>query len=200
MEIRWKRIAGVIAGLLAASVVWAQAPGGAPGGRPGKRGGRPGGPGGRMGGFAGMMMLQQFDKNGDLQVDADELRTGLEKIGQQAAEAYSKLLALFDENKNGKLDPQETKKVQDFLRVINMSRWLDSNHDMQISDDELEQAWNRLAEAAQRRNEFLLRRYDKNQDGQLSPDEVAEAKKEMQRRFQQFRRGGGRPPRAAGNR
>ena len=146
-----------------------------------------------------MGMLGQFDKNNDMQIEENELRSGLEQLGQKAAKAYALLLAMFDANKNGKIDPAEGRKIQEFIQIIQMTRPLDTNHDWKISDQELSAAWDKLAAMAQRRNDFILKRFDKNHDGKLDPAELAAAKKQMDRWRRWGRRGGRRAPRPGNN-
>jgi len=172
--------------VLAAGMIFAKAP---RGGRPPQPGGRPR-PGNlaRGGMMAYMRLMGQFDKNQDMQIQEDELRSGLEDLGQKAAGAYAMLLSVFDANKNGKIDPDEGRKVQEFIQIIQITRPLDTIHDWKISEDELSAAWDKLAEMAQRRNELLLKRFDKDHDGKLSAEEVAAAKERMER----WRKGGRR--------
>ena len=170
--------------LMSAGLVTAQQP------QHGKGGPRMmGPPKGAPGGMRGMMFLMRFDKNQDLQIQEDELRAGLEKVAADYAKVHGILLQVFDENKNGKIDGAETKKIQDFLRVIMSSRMLDTDHDWQISEDELGRAWDKLAEQCQRYNEAMLKRNDKDQDGKLSAEEIKAAREQMKNRWQ---RGGQR--------
>ncbi len=197
MRTPWKAMIVGMLCILSAGIVMAQQP--PQGGRRGPGGGprmmRPPKGGG---GMRGMMFLQRFDKNHDLQIQEDELRTGLEEAAADLAKVHGVLLQVFDENKNGKLDPQESKKVGEFLMVIMRSRMLDTNHDWQISEDELGQAWDRLAEQCQRYNDFALKRFDKNQDGKLSEEEINAAREQMRKRrggHPGGRKGGPRPQR-----
>ncbi|NOY81158.1 MAG: hypothetical protein GXP31_09150 [Kiritimatiellaeota bacterium] len=188
MRTPWKAMMVGMLCILSVGIATAQQPqqGGRkrPGGGPGMM--RPPMKGGAM---RGMMFLQRFDTNHDFQIQEEELRTGLEKAAADLAKVHGILLQIFDENKNGTLDPKENKKVGEFLMVIMSSRMLDTNHDWQISEDELGQAWDKLAEQCQRYNDFVLKRFDKDQDGKLSEEEIKAAREHMRRR----RPGGGRP-------
>lgn len=187
----WKAMGVGMVFCLSAGLLMAQQPQGGQRGGPRKMG--PPNGGGR--GMRGMMFLMRFDKNHDFQVQEDELRAGLEKMAADCAKAHGILLQVFDENKNGKIDPAENQKIQEFMRVVMSSRMLDTNHDYQISEDELGQGWDKLAEQCQRLNDAMLKRGDKNQDGKLSAEEVTAMREEMKKRWQGRGRRGGRPGR-----
>ncbi len=145
--------------------------------------------------------LRQFDANGDVQVDEKELNAGLDKIKARADEAYASLIKAYDANADGKLTGEEQQKVREFIGALMSLQQYDRNRDWQLDDEELKQAFDQLAEAAQRMNDGITERFDKDGDGKLSPEETKAAKEALQAPWQQGqRREGGGGPRPGGDR
>jgi len=190
-----KRILIAMAVVWVTGVVWAQqgnADRPAPAAQRQQAGGRggPGGGGGRMGAFR---QLQQFDTNGDILVDEKELNEGLDKIKTQADEAYAIILKVFDANGDKSIADDEGKKLREFIGALMAMQQLDRNRDWQLDENEMGEAFDQFADAAQRLRDGVLQRFDKDGDGTLSPEETTAAKAGMQRQQGPQRGGGGRP-------
>lgn len=177
------------------------------GGRPGAGGGdrQPGAGfrGGPMQGPGAMVSgadaIRRFDANGNLLIEEEELRTGLNQIKAKMDGARAILLKAFDANGNQKLDGDELQKVQDFIWAIMGGRPYDRNNDWELSEAELGEAWDQLSERSQHLNDGMMQRFDKNQDGKLDEVEVAAAKESFRAMMEQgWRRPEGGAPQQGG--
>jgi len=139
--------------------------------------------------------LRQFDANGDILIDEKELNAGLDKVKTRADDAYAILLKVFDANGDKKISGEEDQKVRELAAAMMAIQQYDRNRDWQVDEKEMKEAFDQLAEAAQRMNDGMLQRFDKDGDGKLSAEETTAAKTEMQPPWQQGgpRRDGGGP-------
>lgn len=152
----------------------------------------------RGGGMMGMMggMLRRYDTNENMLVEETEIDAALKELKERADVAYALLLNGIDADGDGKLGTEEVEAVQELMRTLGSLRQSDENKDLKLDDAEIAKARERLLEMTKRYNEAVLGRVDTNKDGQLSAEEVAEAKKQMEARRQEWEkqrqeRGGG---------
>lgn len=139
-------------------VAIAQSPGGGPGGSGGPGAGGPGASG------PGVMMLQQFDTNGDGKISKEEFDAG-----------YAKMFVSIDTNKDGVISPEELAQFPQVMQVLRTQQAfaaMDKNNDGIISKEEFIQfSQARAAERSQQK----FARIDTNNDGNISREEFANA-------------------------
>lgn len=139
-------------------------------------------------GAGGVALVRQYDKNGDFQVEEEELRQSLAKAEGQFQKVHAVLLDVFDTNKNKQLDPDETGKLRAFMYALDTMRQYDQNRDWKVDDEEMEQAWGRLADMCQQYNETMSLRYDQDKDGTLSAEEIEVGKKKLKALSERWQR------------
>lgn len=143
------------------------------------------------GGPGGMMALQQYDSNGDMIVSEDELAEALQALQRRLGKLRPFLLEEFDGNKDGRLDDDESRKVQGFFASMGGVPRHDTDHDWELSEEEADAAWGTLSESCLQFNEMIINRFDADGDGALSDAEAGTARKQMEERRAAF--GGGGP-------
>ena len=153
---------------------------------------RGGGRGGMMrGGLGAMMALRQYDSNGDMTISEDELAEGLEALQRRLGKLRPFLLEEFDGNKDGQLDEDESRRVREFSASMAGVPRHDADHNWELSEEEVDAAWNVLSESCLQYNEMITNRFDTDGDGALSEAEAGNARKQMEERRAAFRGGGG---------
>ena len=110
------------------------------------------------------------------------LEKGFLGLLEQSRASYGTLLKLFDEDKDGALSEKESQAVREFALGLAGTLLYDANGDWALDDSETDVAWEELGEAYQRHNEGVLRRFDKNRDGELSTEEAEAGRKQLERR------------------
>lgn len=197
MKARW--ILGLVTMVLSAGMVLAQPGGqggqGGEGGRDGQRRGGPGGMRGGPGGMRGGMMMGGMrggpfggmDKNDNMLIEEEELAEALTLMQERLNKLKPFVMEEFDVDKDGKLSEEEDRECQGFFRSLGMVGRFDADKDWNVSEAELDEAWQQLAEGCQRYNDMLLERLDKNQDGAISEAERDEARKAWEERMAQWR-------------
>ncbi len=132
--------------------------------------------------------VNTMDTDGNMTIEEGELEQGFLKVLDAHEQRYSKLLALFDEDKDGALNEAESQAARKcLLGLAGMLRY-DRNRDWKVDEAESEQAWEGVSGACERQNEGTLKRFDKNKDGKLDDDETESAKATL-REWKQKREG-----------
>lgn len=132
--------------------------------------------GGRGGAVA---QMRQFDKDGNLYVAEEEFRETFDASLNALREAYTKLLSLFDADGDQKLNQQEMRTARSFLWTLMGAQRFDADRDFTVTDEEENQAWERLMNGAREYNQFMVDRFDKDGDGKLSPEESDAGRKAL---------------------
>jgi len=134
-------------------------------------------------------VVQAFDTDKNIIIGEDELEKGFLGLLEQAEESHAKLLTLFDEDKDGSLGKKEQKAAREFFFHLASTLLCDANRDWKVGEKESEKAWDRLSDQYERHNETMVKKFDRNRDGELDPDET----KNAQRAMQQGRKKRGQP-------
>ena len=124
-------------------------------------------------------LIQNLDADKNSTVEEAELEKGFLAMLEQHEERYKMLLQLFDKDKDGALNKQESQAARTFVFGLAALLRYDQNQDWKVDDPESDKAWEQLGEQSQRHNEGTLRKFDKDKDGELSPEETEGARKEM---------------------
>jgi len=185
---------------LCSGIAWAQAergPGGGRGGQDGnaqgkqerstREGGQRGGERGGRGGAPDARRLLEYDANGNLLIEEQELRDGLAQLHEDAETALGLVMRGIDANGDGTLSNDEAQGLDQALRTLSTVRRADRNRDWKLDDDEMAALWEQMARACQQYNQDLLQSFDKDGDGKLNGQETAETQQRMPERG----RGGG---------
>ena len=136
----------------------------------------------RGGGAPDARRLLEYDADGNLLIEEQELRNGLTGLQKDAAAALTLVMQGVDVNGDGTLGDDEAEKLADGVRTLSAVRRADRNRDWKLDDDEMSALWEQMARACQQYNQDLLQRFDKDGDGKLSTQETAEAKQQMPER------------------
>jgi len=116
--------------------------------------------------------VRNLDADGNLTVEEGELEKGFLGMLGQYEECHGVLLTLFDKNKDGAIGKDEGKAVRELVFSALEMMLYDQNRDGKVDDTEADQAWDSVAEQIERHNDGILRRFDRNKDGELSDDEL----------------------------
>ena len=176
MKIR--ALATTLAFLMGLTLAWGQPEGGRPprGGQPpeGRGGFRPdqGGPPQFMGGGA----FREYDTNGNMLIEDEEIEAALRTLQEESAKAYLLLLQGADKNGNGTMEPEEAKALDEAIRYYQQARRFDRNQDGILDNDEMTEAFTRTSEMTRRFNDMILDRLDQDGNGEISEDEARQAR------------------------
>jgi len=157
-------------------------------------------------------LLQRFDKNGDGRLDDDERADAKDAMMQENLDRQmarinagapdggerfrAQALALFDRNKDGRLDDDERAEAQRFAEARRepgaalgeLTKRFDTNGNGQLDPEERGQAEAFLAElrafGASRMRSELLRQFDRNADGKIDDGEMATLEKTVRPRVE----------------
>lgn len=104
-------------------------------------------------------------------IQEDALSTGFQDMLRRHAQCHTMFLKLFDEDKDGTLNTQEGQAARAFAFSLMGTMRYDNNRDWKVDEAEADQLWNHLTEAYQRYNEAVMKKLDRNQDGELDDTE-----------------------------
>lgn len=121
-------------------------------------------------------LIQNLDTDKNSTVDEAELQKGYLAILEQHDERYKMLVKLFDKDKDGALNKQESQAARTFVFGLAGLLRYDRNRDWKVDDSESDKAWEQLAGESERHNAGTLKRFDKDGDGKLSPEEAEGAR------------------------
>ncbi len=116
--------------------------------------------------------IRWFDIDTNMFVTEPEYRKTMDKMQRSTEDASAALLTVFDKNSDGTLSKGEMRKIVDFTYALRVIQQYDKNRDWLLDTDELIKAGTQLSERCQSYNSMLLRRCDRNADGELSETEL----------------------------
>lgn len=139
-----------------------------------KRGGREFGEGGIL--LHVKTPIPRLDANANVTIEEDELETGFLEMLARQDKSYEMLLKLFDGDTDGTLGAKESQAVREFAFGLAEMLLHDPNRDWKLDESESDKAWEQWAEAYERHNSYVLKRFDRNRDGHLSQEEAKVAR------------------------
>ena len=100
----------------------------------------------------------------------------------QHGENHVRLLKLFDGDGDGALGKKEAQAAREFLFGLSGVLLYDANQDWQVDDEEADKAWDQWGEGFERYNDGVLKRFDRNKDGELNAEETKAGREQLKRR------------------
>ncbi len=124
-----------------------------------------------------------FDADENMTIQEEELQKGYVGMLEQYADVEGRLLKEFDKDGDGAISEEEGAAIRHLAFGLVRLLGDDRNGDWQVDEMEADQAWERLAEETERRNEGILKRFDRDQDGALNDEETAAARRAVNQRW-----------------
>ena len=114
----------------------------------------------------------KFDQNGDGKLDEQEKQAG-DKAVRKWREGHKKKIGKFDKNGDGTLDDAE----------IRAAKEEHGKQDLKHNHQHLRLKYNELMKKLENGDEELVKKFDKNGDGQINDEEKETAKREIKNFF-----------------
>jgi hypothetical protein len=127
-------------------------------------------------------LVHTLDTDGSVMIDEKELEAGFLKMLDQHGENHVRLLKLFDGDGDGALGKKEAQAAREFLFGLSGVLLYDANQDWQVDDEEADKAWDQWGEGFERYNDGVLKRFDRNKDGELNAEETKAGREQLKRR------------------